>query len=150
MGLKKLIDEELTQLKVGDVVYLRGVVNEPDTPGFRGMPSVYFGDWEGLVKGNKRFIPEKQAVINPEKCKGATIFVKSDLLGEPSLISPKTLKFTRGKEVFVSFVITKIHEKEDWDEWDYWRAIAKRGTSLEDISKQTFMLTEGEYEVYGF
>lgn len=148
MALKKLTDEELTQLKVGDVVYLRGFVSEPDTPGFRGKPSVYFADWEEMKRRHKRFIPEKQAVIDPDRCKGATIFVRTKLLGKPSLIASENKIYKIGEEVFVSFVVTKVHEKEDWDEFDYFRALVKRGTSLDDICTQTFLLTEGDYDVW--
>ena len=150
MGFVKLTPEQLTQLKVDDVVYIRGFVNEPDTPGFPGLPSVYFGEWEEINNERKTFIPENQAVINPNSTKGATLFVKSDLLGKTTLITPKDNAFKRGKEVFISVVVTKIHKKEESDEWDYWRAITKRGVSKDDMTTQTFMLTEGNYEVYGF
>lgn len=147
-NLVKLTDELLTQLKVGDVVYIRGHVNDNDTPGFQGMPSVYFGDFEGMLKRRKKFIPNKQAVINPTLTKEPTIFKRTKILGDIMLTPVDHKELQRMDEVFISFIITKVHEKEDWDEWDYFRALAKRGTSLNDLTKQTFMLTEGDYEVY--
>ena len=144
-SLTRLTNDQLINVKVGDVVYLRGHVNEPDTPGFNGSPSVYFEDWKKI---GKKFIPQKQAVINPFRTKGPTIFVRDTLNDNCLLAVPKDKAFKRGDEVFVSFVITKIHEKEDWDEWDYFRALAKRGTSLNDICSQTFLIVEGEYECH--
>ena len=131
--LTRLKKARFNSLKEGDVVYLRGHVLEKDCPGWKGCPAVYFGNFETL---HQNFVRSRYYVIKLNETKAPVLFtkVKGKLIPQPD----NNLNY--GQEVFLSMVVTKIHEIDENDPWDYRRVYFRTGSSLEDHSKQGLLM----------
>lgn len=130
----KLTKPLFESLQVGEILFLRGHVVEKDCPRFKGYPSVYFGKFETL---EHNFVRSKYYAIKLDETKDPILFTKVDGKLIPQLDN-NNLDY--GQEVYLSTVVATIHEKDWIDPWDYKRILVKTGTSLNDITKQCFLL----------